>query len=122
MQCFARPDYSNYCILLHPLLLQIAQDLREGGGIALVGAHPQLAEKLVSVALQQHLISELEPYVAVQQQKTFGGSRVDFVLLREDGHRVLLEVKNVVCADYPEGEVPEARAKVRLGDGRRGCN
>lgn len=48
----------------------------------------------------------------VLRQQTFGGTRVDFVLEQPGGGLVLVEVKNVVCADYPAGRVPEGRSKV----------
>ncbi|KIY93885.1 hypothetical protein MNEG_14078 [Monoraphidium neglectum] len=51
-------------------------------------------------------------YRRVLRQQTFGSTRVDFVLEREGGGLLLLEVKNVVCADYPDGGVPEGRSKV----------
>ncbi|KAI8469474.1 MAG: hypothetical protein J3K34DRAFT_522137 [Monoraphidium minutum] len=92
--------------------VQIAEEPREGGGVALVGAHPALAEALAEAALRERLIPELGAYTRVLRQQTFGSTRVDFVLEREGGGLLLLEVKNVVCADYPEGGVPPGRSKV----------
>lgn len=100
---------------------QVCEDLREGGTIALVGSHPALAEDFARTALAQRLIPELGAYEEILGQQTVPGSssRVDFVLVGADGARTLLEVKCVVCADYPEGAVPEGRHKVRgVGQGR----
>lgn len=107
--CLPRP-------LLVPLL-QLAEDHCEGGQVALVGAHPQLAEKLAEAALQRHLLplpAELQGYTSVLKQQTVGNGRFDFALCYSDGSRLLLEVKNVTCADYPAGKVPPQRGKVRV--------
>lgn len=42
--------------------VRLCEDPREGGGVALVGAHPALAEEFTRVALQQRLIPELGEY------------------------------------------------------------
>ncbi|KAF6261218.1 hypothetical protein COO60DRAFT_802466 [Scenedesmus sp. NREL 46B-D3] len=95
--------------------VQIAEDLREGGRVALVGAHPFLAERLAEAAVQRRLLplpAELQRYSSVLKQQTEGSGRFDFVLCYDDGSRLLLEVKNVVAADFPEGAVPAQRSKV----------
>ncbi|KAL7449384.1 hypothetical protein ACHAWC_001446 [Mediolabrus comicus] len=46
----------------------------------------------------------------MKQQVTLGDSRVDFVLTisnNESAHKVVVEVKNVVCADYASGTEPQ---------------
>jgi hypothetical protein len=51
-----------------------------------------------------------EPKVSLSQQVTLGNSRVDFqITLTHDtskSHRVVFEVKNVVCADFESGTEP----------------
>lgn len=59
-----------------------------------------------------HLVKELGQYDKLETQRTFGNTRVDFVLTYADGSKLLLEVKNVVCADYPTTYKPhESRPK-----------
>lgn len=92
--------------------VQLAEEPREDGTHALVGAHPSLAEGFAEAALQRRLVPELGAYNRILRQQALGSSRVDFVLEMEGGGVTLVEVKNVVCADYPEGGVPEGRSKV----------
>jgi DNA-binding sugar fermentation-stimulating protein len=83
--------------------------------VAFVGAHPFLAERLAEAAVLQHLLplpADLQGYSSVLKQQTEGSGRFDFVLCYDDGSRLLLEVKNVVAADFPEGGVPLERSKV----------
>ncbi|EFJ52624.1 hypothetical protein VOLCADRAFT_115580 [Volvox carteri f. nagariensis] len=71
----------------------LVEDLRPGGHVTLVGSHPQLAERLAAEMIRRRCLEEaLGPYDSVETQRT-----------------TLLEVKNVVCADFPEGEVPPGR-------------
>jgi DNA-binding sugar fermentation-stimulating protein len=65
--------------------------------------------------VQQHLLplpADLQSYSSVLKQQTEGSGRFDFALCYDDGSRLLLEVKNVVAADFPEGGVPAQRSKV----------
>ncbi|GBG26320.1 Hypothetical Protein FCC1311_025412 [Hondaea fermentalgiana] len=95
-----------------------------------VGALPALAENFVLKALEEGWFAEFAPGYTVTKQKTYGGSRVDFVLNYEgegekkeeknkqdaaksdvtqgatSPRKTLIEVKNVVCADYLPGENP----------------
>ena len=51
-----------------------------------------------------------ERKINLQQQVTLGDSRVDFQMTLSNGksqHRVVIEVKNVVCADYEAGKAPQ---------------
>lgn len=105
---------SGLCVCLH---CQLAEDPREDGQSALVGAHPYLAEKVADAAVQQHLLplpQHLQGYTHILKQQTEGQGRFDFVLCYENGSRLLLEVKNAVCADFPAGKVPAARGKVGI--------
>jgi len=52
--------------------------------------------------------------IHLKQQATLGDSRVDFEMSITDpvqniNHRVIFEVKNVVCADYEKGTEPEKK-------------
>lgn len=107
----------------------LAHDTRpDGDGDALICAAPAAAERLAAAALRAGAIPELGAARAVLAQQTVsstagggdgggGGngkgaaastpsntsssSRTDFVLERDDGSVALVEVKIVVCADYP---------------------
>lgn len=50
------------------------------GGAVLVGANPQLANRIAAAALAAHLIPELGDYVLIEREKAHLNSRVDFVL------------------------------------------
>jgi hypothetical protein len=92
--------------------VQFCEEERENGTQAQVACHPNLAEKVAKVLLQDnHLTKELGVYNGenVLGQQTFGKSRVDFVIQHDDNSITLVEVKNVVGADYIEGAVPVAR-------------
>lgn len=60
------------------------------------------------------MIPELGDPAVIEAEKTHGNTRVDFVLKYADGRSVLLEVKNVSGADFPEGRVPEGRSQVQF--------
>ncbi len=51
--------------------------------MALVGSHPQLAEKLAAQLVQRRLVQEVGDFSATESQKTFGNTRVDYVLRYE---------------------------------------
>jgi DNA-binding sugar fermentation-stimulating protein len=79
----------------------------------IVGYHPALAEKLAKSILQQGLLkAELGAIEKIASQRTFGNSRVDYVLECEDNSLALVEVKNVVGAEYEENTVPAERSPV----------
>lgn len=91
----------------------------------LVGAHPRLGEKIAEEVLKRGLLKdelilkrgwEMGPVddgkIDMKQQVTIGDSRVDFQLTLSDkqtSHKVIVEVKNVVCADYKAGTEPNKR-------------
>lgn len=69
-----------------------------------VGAHPSLGNKLVAAALRRGLLaSALGAHASARAEATHGRMRVDFELAHASGGRTLVEVKNVVCSDYPLG-------------------
>lgn len=97
--------------------VQLCEELREDGDYVTVGCHPQLAERAAKHLLEspvQPLQSELGKYdpSSILSQQTFGHSRVDYVLQGDDNTLTLLEVKNVVGADYPADAVPAGRCEV----------
>ena len=96
--------------------VQLCEEQREDGGVVTVACHPNLAERAARVLLENHLLTtELGNYDAsrVLRQQTFGNSRVDFVVQNEEENSItLVEVKNVVGADYREGSVPPGRCEV----------
>ena len=91
----------------------------------LVGAHPRLGELIAQEVLKRGLLKDelilkdgwtMGPVddgkIDMKQQVTIGDSRVDFQLSlsdKEASHKVIVEVKNVVCADYKAGTEPEKR-------------
>lgn len=91
--------------------IEFALETRKDNKIS-VGANPMLVEKLAGLALEKRLIPDFPDYSTIEKQKTYGGSRVDFVLVHPDGSRTLVEVKNVPLADLDPNNVPEER-KVR---------
>ena len=96
--------------------VQFCEEQREDGGIVTVACHPNLAERAARVLLEEeYLTEELGLYDArkVLRQQTFGNSRVDFVIQNEEENSItLVEVKNVVGADYQEGSVPPGRSPI----------
>ena len=113
--------------------IQLAQEEREEG-MVLVGYHPNLAEKAAKAMLSQNLFQEQfgnYDEQNIESQKIFGNSRVDFVLHgtgEQNNILTLVEVKNVVGAEYLDGTVPVDRSPVgvytisqedQLGDGKR---
>ncbi|GMH68257.1 hypothetical protein TrRE_jg7538 [Triparma retinervis] len=78
-------------------------------GKALVGAHPRLAELVTKKLLETAAL----PFggrdnETVRSQVTLGDSRVDYVIENSDSDvsDIILEVKNVVCADYHTDTAP----------------
>jgi DNA-binding sugar fermentation-stimulating protein len=93
----------------------LAHDTRsDGAGDAAIVANPGHAERLAAASLRAGAIPELGAARSVLAQQTVSSvgsaaaaastsssSRTDFVLERADGSVALVEVKIVVCADYP---------------------
>jgi len=101
----------------------------------LVGAHPRLAELLVEKVLNLGLLQDVLEFgsitevrtkatksnkdeelalkdddVILRRQFTYGDSRIDFAI-QAPSKLYLIEVKNVVCADYHESNAPEKSKK-----------
>jgi DNA-binding sugar fermentation-stimulating protein len=88
----------------------VAADAPQAGREACwVGAYPLLGNRLVAAALKRGLlVSSLGAHSAVRAEATHGAMRVDFQLTHDavasagSAHiTTLLEVKNVVCSDFP---------------------
>ena len=96
--------------------VQFCEEQREDGGVVTVACHPNLAERAARVLLEEaYLTEELGVYDLdnVLRQQTFGNSRVDFVVRNIENNCItLVEVKNVVGADYIEGAVPAGRSEI----------
>ena len=94
------------------LTVQLCEEERSDEENVLVGYHPALAEKMAKSMLEKGLVSELGEIENIASQRTFGNSRVDFILETENNTLTLVEVKNVVGAEYGEGSVPSGRSSV----------
>jgi DNA-binding sugar fermentation-stimulating protein len=95
--------------------IQLCEEIRERNERATVGCHPFLAERAARRMLELQLFPELGDYdpASIGSQVSYGKSRVDYTLPSSDGASVtLIEVKNVVGADYCEGQVPSWRSEV----------
>ena len=96
--------------------VQFCEEQREDGGVVTVACHPNLAERAARVLLEEgYMTEELGDYDLenVLRQQTFGNSRVDFVVRNNENNCItLVEVKNVVGADYIEGAVPAGRSEI----------
>ena len=96
--------------------VQFCEEQREDGGAVTVACHPNLAERAARVLLEEaYLTEEIGVYDLdnVLRQQTFGNSRVDFVVRNVENNCItLVEVKNVVGADYIEGAVPAGRSEI----------
>ena len=66
---------------------------------SIVCTHPQIAEDIVSHALQNNLLNNIKA-ASFQSQVTFGNSRFDFSGIDDTGNEFIIEVKCVPVADY----------------------
>jgi DNA-binding sugar fermentation-stimulating protein len=97
--------------------IQFCREIREDGRFAPVGYHPALSEQLVEQLIVGHQLDDLLGlYDQVDRQTTLGDSRFDFLLhgaaTVPDAPHLLVEVKNVVGADYRANSVPASRSPV----------
>jgi len=79
------------------------------GGVR-VGINTALPNRLVKEAIDRGVIHELQGYTHLRSEVPFGseGSRVDWLLEREDGPPCYLEVKNVTAAVGETAIFPDA--------------
>lgn len=75
-------------------------ELVETAAGVIVGIHTGRTNGLVRAAIESGVITEAAGYIRIRAEAKFGaeGSRVDFLLEREDGPICYLEVKNVTAA------------------------
>jgi sugar fermentation stimulation protein A len=85
-----------------------------------VGINTALPNKLIKIALEQHLLPELEPYQSVKSEVVYGqnnASRIDFVLTDQSG-LTYVEVKNTTwtiddVAVFPDTETTRGQKHLR---------
>jgi len=77
-------------------------------GKKLINIDSQLPNKVVDEALRQGKIEKLKIYDYIEREKTFGNSRFDFKLLKENGEEYFLEVKGVTFEQEGNTMFPDA--------------
>ena len=97
--------------------IQLCEEIRGGASgheVALIGYHPNIAERAAKAMFEKKMLADVVgDYSRFETQKTFGDSRVDYVLYNDETKLLtLVEIKNVVGADYIENEVPSQRSMV----------
>lgn len=83
----------------------LARTRDEDGWVSLVTTLPN---RLVGRALEEGALAELDGWRAERAEARVGGSRLDFLLRREDGRRMALEVKSVTLERDSVGLFPDA--------------
>jgi sugar fermentation stimulation protein A len=78
----------------------------DGGG--LVSVDTTLPNRLIRAALEQRALPEFAEWTLQRGEVVLGGSRIDFVLVREDGRRMALEVKSVTLVEDGVARFPDA--------------
>jgi sugar fermentation stimulation protein A len=77
-------------------------------GTGLVSVDTTLPNRLIHEALKAGALDELGDYRLERREVTLGQSRIDFVLVREDGRRLALEVKSVTLVEDGVALFPDA--------------
>jgi sugar fermentation stimulation protein A len=77
-------------------------------GSGLVSVDATLPNRLVRAALEAHTLHEFDGWVLERHEVTLGASRIDFVLRRDDGRRLALEVKSVTLVEDGVALFPDA--------------
>ncbi|AFY95309.1 sugar fermentation stimulation protein [Chamaesiphon minutus PCC 6605] len=85
-----------------------------------IGINTALPNKLIKIALEQHLFPELETYQTIRSEVVYGqngGSRIDFLLSGGD-RSIYLEVKNTTwsigdMAVFPDTETTRGQKHLR---------
>ena len=96
--------FSIPLLLLPPSTLQL-KTLPPSSVAALVGAHPRLGEDLAKEVIKRGMMDGVDG-LDIKTQVTLGDSRVDFVVPSSSSGSHVIEVKNVVCADYHASTAP----------------
>ncbi len=74
----------------------------------LINIDSQVPNAVVQEALKNKKIDSLEDYSTILREKTFGDSRFDFKLLKENGEEYYLEVKGVTFEENGHCMFPDA--------------
>ncbi|MEG1002090.1 MAG: DNA/RNA nuclease SfsA [Clostridium sp.] len=77
-------------------------------GDKLISIDSQIPNKVVLEALQNKKIEKLKEYSIILKEKTFGNSRFDFKLAKENGEEYYLEVKGVTLEEDGHAAFPDA--------------
>jgi sugar fermentation stimulation protein A len=85
-----------------------------------IGINTALPNKLIKIALEQHLLPELEPHQTIRSEVVYGqngGSRIDF-LLTGGARSIYVEVKNTTwsiddVAVFPDTETTRGQKHLR---------
>ncbi len=77
-------------------------------GEKLINIDSQVPNKVVEEALRAGRIPSLKDYTIIEREKTFGKSRFDFKLSKEDGSEYFLEVKGVTLEEQGHTMFPDA--------------
>jgi DNA-binding sugar fermentation-stimulating protein len=98
-------------------VIQLCTEGRSDESDVVVGYHPTIAEHAAKAMLEKGLLKEeLGEFSEIKSQFTYpvgSGNRYDFMLRLKDGKTmVLLEVKNVVGAEYKLDTVPSTRSSL----------
>lgn len=77
-------------------------------GERLISIDSQIPNKVVREALDNKAVDKLKYYTQILSEKTFGSSRFDFKLAKEDGEEYYLEVKGVTLEEGGLCRFPDA--------------
>jgi sugar fermentation stimulation protein A len=77
-------------------------------GKKLINIDSQLPNKVVEEALREGRIEKLKNYALIEREKTFGNSRFDFKLSKDNGEEYYLEVKGVTLEKDGNTMFPDA--------------
>ncbi|GAA0855611.1 DNA/RNA nuclease SfsA [Clostridium nitritogenes] len=77
-------------------------------GDKLISIDSQIPNKVVLEALKNKKIDKLKEYPIILKEKTFGNSRFDFKLGKENGDEYYLEVKGVTLEEGGNAAFPDA--------------
>ena len=75
----------------------------------LIGIHPKSAEHITQLCLEKGCIPTLTQLTHLEREKCFLNSRFDFVARDKEDKTVIIEVKNVPCANYEDMDKKELK-------------
>ena len=77
-------------------------------GHKLISIDSQIPNKVVDEALKNKKVKGLEEYTNILREKTFGKSRFDFKIAKDNGQEYFLEVKGVTLEENGYSRFPDA--------------